>query len=66
MFFLTMFLMDGPAEVKKPTDKEVERTTPPPPPAYDNSMFTNDDGQLPTLELTRFPPRSPIHEHSRL
>ncbi|KAL6258833.1 hypothetical protein P5V15_010779 [Pogonomyrmex californicus] len=63
MFFLTMFLMDGPAEVEKKVDKEMERTSPP---AYDNSTFTNDDGQLPTLELPRFPARPPIYEHSRL
>ncbi|XP_011694814.1 PREDICTED: protein spinster homolog 2 isoform X2 [Wasmannia auropunctata] len=60
MFFLTMFLMDGPAEVERKVDKEA------PPPAYDNSTFTNDDGQLPTLELPPFPARPPIYEHSRL
>lgn len=63
MFFFTMFLMDGSAEVKK-TDREVEvaKTTSS---AYDNSTFTNDDGQS-TLELSRFPVRPPIYEHSRL
>ncbi|EGI65719.1 PREDICTED: uncharacterized protein LOC105145878 isoform X2 [Acromyrmex echinatior] len=59
MFFFTMFLMDGPAEVERKVDKEA-------PPAYDNSTFTNDDGQLPTLELPSFPARPPIYEHSRL
>ncbi|KAG5326219.1 SPNS1 protein, partial [Pseudoatta argentina] len=59
MFFFTMFLMDGPAEVERKGDKEA-------PPAYDNSTFTNDDGQLPTLELPSFPARPPIYEHSRL
>lgn len=59
MFFLTMFLMDGPAEVERKVDKEA-------PPAYDNSTFTNDDDQLPTLELPPFPARPPIYEHSRL
>lgn len=60
MFFFTMFLMDGrPAEVERKVDKEA-------PPTYDNSTFTNDDGQLPTLELPAFPARPPIYEHSRL
>ncbi|XP_012055845.1 PREDICTED: LOW QUALITY PROTEIN: uncharacterized protein LOC105618925 [Atta cephalotes] len=59
MFFFTMFLMDGPAEVERKVDKEA-------PPVYDNSTFTNDDGQLPTLELSSFPARPPIYEHSRL
>ncbi|KAG5345065.1 SPNS1 protein, partial [Acromyrmex charruanus] len=59
MFFFTMFLMDGPAEVERKVDKEA-------PPAYDNSTFTNDDGQLPTLKLPSFPARPPIYEHSRL
>lgn len=60
MFFLTMFLMDGPAE--KRTDKEMDA----PPPAYDNSTFVNDNGQPATLELPRFPPRPPMYESSRL
>jgi len=61
MFFLTMFLMDGPA---KPDGKsEAERTVPP---AYDNTTFISDDGELPTLELPPFPERPPIYEHSRL
>ncbi|XP_024892344.1 uncharacterized protein LOC112467778 isoform X1 [Temnothorax curvispinosus] len=59
MFFLTMFLMGSPAEVERKVDKEA-------PPAYDNSTFTNDDGQLPTLELPTFPARPPIYERSRL
>jgi len=63
MFFFTMFLMDGPAEPEKEADQEAERTAPP---VYDNSTFINDDGQLPTLELPRFPERPPIYEHSRL
>jgi len=63
MFFLTMFLMDGPVEVERKIDKKTERTAPP---AYDNVTFTNDDGQLPTLELPSFPARPPIYEHSRL
>lgn len=69
MFFFTMCLMDGPAkpeaerQVNKELDMELGKTAPP---AYDNSMFTNDDGQLPTLELPRFPPRPPIYENSRL
>jgi len=54
-----MFLMDGPAEVERKVDKDA-------PPAYDNSTFTNDDGQLSTLELPPFPARPPIYEHSRL
>jgi len=61
MFFFTMFLMDGSAEVRE-TDREVANTTSS---AYDNSTFTNDDGQS-TLELSRFPVRPPIYEHSRL
>ncbi|XP_070163527.1 hexuronate transporter [Polyergus mexicanus] len=64
MFFLTMFLMDGSAEVERKVNTEVEKTASP---AYDNSTFTNDDGQqLSTLELPRFPARPPIYEHSRL
>lgn len=63
MFFLTMFLMDGSAEVESKVDREVKKTVSP---AYDNSTFTNDDGQLSTLELPRFPARSPLYEHSRL
>ncbi|KAL0134891.1 hypothetical protein PUN28_001578 [Cardiocondyla obscurior] len=59
MFFFTMFLMDGSAEVERTADKEA-------PPAYDNSMFTNDDGQLPAVEMPTFPARPPIYEHSRL
>lgn len=61
MFFLTMFLMDGPAETERQMDKELDKTAPP---AYDNSVFTNDDGQLPALPP--FPPRPPIYESSRL
>lgn len=63
MFFLTMFLMDGSAEVERKVDREVKKTASP---AYDNSTFTNDDGQLSTLELSRFPARPPLYEHSRL
>lgn len=63
MFFFTMFLMDGSAEVERKVDREVKKTVSP---AYDNSTFTNDDGQLSTLELPRFPARSPLYEHSRL
>lgn len=63
MFFFTMFLMDGPAETERQVDKKMENTAPP---AYDNSMFTNDDGQMPTLELPQFPARPPIYENSRL
>lgn len=63
MFFCTMFLMDGPAEVERKVDKDAERTAPP---AYDNRTFVNDDGQLPTMELPRFPERPPMYEHSRL
>jgi len=63
MFFLTMFLMDGPAEPEREAAQEAKRTAPP---AYDNTMFINDDGQLPTLELPRFPERPSIYEHSRL
>ncbi|GAB1870091.1 Hexuronate transporter [Camponotus japonicus] len=50
MFFFTMFLMDGSAEVRE-TNREVANTTSS---AYDNSTFTNDDGRS-TLELSRFP-----------
>ncbi|XP_012232877.2 hexuronate transporter [Linepithema humile] len=57
LFFFTMFLMDGSEKVG---------TTEVDPPVYDNSTFTNDDGQLPTLEWPRFPERPPIYEHSRL
>ncbi|XP_020294303.1 uncharacterized protein LOC109859955 [Pseudomyrmex gracilis] len=56
IFFLTMFLMDGPAEVETSNQ----------PPAYDNSTFTNDDGQLPTFVLSQFPAQPPLYEHSRL
>lgn len=62
MFFFTMFLMDGSAEVKKTADREMANTTSS---AYDNSTFTNDDDQS-TLELPRFPARPPVYEHSRL
>lgn len=62
MFFFTMFLMDGSAEVKKKVEEEVKKTVSS---AYDNSTFTNDEGQS-TLELSRFPARPPIYEHSRL
>lgn len=65
MFFFAMFLMDSSTEVERKVDKEVGMTGVNPP-AYDNSTFTNDDGQLPTLELPRFPERPPIYEHSRL
>lgn len=65
MFFFTMFLMDGSAEVEKKVKKEVGMTEVDPP-VYDNSTFTNDDGQLPALELPRFPERPTIYEHSRL
>ncbi|XP_032671900.1 D-xylose transporter [Odontomachus brunneus] len=63
MFFFTMFLMDGPVEAEQQVDRVFDKTAPP---AYDNSMFTNDDGQMPTLELPRFPSRPPIYESSRL
>lgn len=63
MFFFTMFLMDdGSAEVKKKVEGEMKKTASS---AYDNSTFTNDEGQS-TLELSRFPARPPIYEHSHL
>lgn len=63
MFFFTMFLMDGGStEVKEEANGEVAKTASL---TYDNSTFTNDDGQSP-LELPRFPERPPIYEHSRL
>ncbi|XP_014480060.1 PREDICTED: D-xylose-proton symporter [Dinoponera quadriceps] len=67
IFFFTIFLMDEPAEAERQVDRELDtelnKTAPP---AYDNTMFTNDDGQVPTLELPPFPSRPPIYEISRL
>ncbi|KAG7205141.1 hypothetical protein KM043_005510 [Ampulex compressa] len=57
MFFLTMFLMDGPV-----VQKEIPKIET----GYDNRTFANDDGNLPTLELPRIYPRPPSYENSKL
>lgn len=61
LFFLTMFLMDGP---KKETQTAISAK---PESGFDNSTYTHDDGNIPTIELPRLYPQAPHRfENSRL
>lgn len=63
MFFLTMFLMDG-APKAEPARSDITRK---PELGYDNTTFSHDEGNVPTLELPRLYPQPPYRvENSRL
>lgn len=57
MFFITIFLMDGPK--KKAPDTSGE--------GHDNRNYIDDEGKMSTLEMPRLPSRTSVgYDNSRL